>query len=73
MMIKIKTMYKTEAGTTWESENEAMIASVIENSSLYIEDYQLRRIVELLGRSLLVIPIVETEQEKEKEEKNETI
>ena len=42
----IKILYKTPAGTTWETFNEAIIAHRIEQSSIYLPDYQLKIIVQ---------------------------
>ena len=67
----ITTQYKTEAGTTWASEQEAMCAEAIEKSVIYIESYKLTQLVDAVTRNFLLIPTVEVEQLKEQGDKFE--
>ena len=46
----ITIQYKTPKGTVWPTILQAELADVLEDSSMYFEEYKLRNIVDLIAK-----------------------
>ncbi len=74
MKQRIQIQYKTEAGSVWTTEQQAMTADVLEKiPTLYLQKYDLTKIVEALSTSFLMIPAIDEEFYKEGKEKFDAI
>jgi len=51
----ITQVYKTENGTIWNTETEAIIADALEQSKVYIEQYKFSAIIEAIADRITVV------------------
>jgi len=49
----VTQVYITEKGTTWDTEAEAIVADVLEQTSIYIESYKFKDIVKAIANKII--------------------
>ncbi len=58
----VTIQYKTTKGSTWTTRDEAIVADALEQSSCYIQDYQIRDAVQAILDHCIVFERTETKE-----------